>query len=105
MTNRERQIARFNEIMDELKALHERKGLDYGTDEDSHHNVRAGTAWGIPAWVSAMVRANDKVVRLQSLAKTGHLANEGAIDAFNDLACYAIISRMEWEEEQRDKGV
>lgn len=98
MTNRERQIQHFNAVLDELRELHAKKARDYGTDEDNYANVRAGTVWGVPAWVSAMIRLNDKVLRLQSLARTGHLENEGAIDSFNDIAIYSVIARELYEE-------
>lgn len=92
--------ARFHEILAELGALHDRKQADYGTDSDPFANVRSSTEWGIPAWLGAMVRANDKVRRLQSLARKGYLANESAVDSLNDLAVYAIIARVLLEESE-----
>ena len=89
---------RFHKIVDELKELHDLKQRDYGTDDDPLHNIRGSVDWGIPAWVGAMVRANDKVKRLQTLSCTGQLSNEGAEDAFKDLAVYAILALILFRE-------
>ena len=93
-----RSSVRFCEVLDEIKALHLKKMSDYGKPGDPFANVRVSSNWGMPAWVGAMVRANDKVARLQSLATTGKLFNEGAIDSFLDLASYAIIALVLYEE-------
>ena len=45
-----------------------------------------------------MVRANDKVKRLQNFARKGSLANESAEDSFDDLAVYAIIGKVLYRE-------
>jgi hypothetical protein len=45
-----------------------------------------------------MVRLTDKVRRLQTLAQTGELSNEGAIDSFMDISVYALIARVLFEE-------
>lgn len=89
---------RFHKIVDELKELHDLKQRDYGTDDDPLHNIRGSVDWGIPAWVGAMVRAQDKVKRLQTLSCTGQLSNEGAEDAFKDLAVYAILALILFRE-------
>lgn len=89
---------KFHAILRALGALHDRKQADYGTDGDPFANVRASEAWGIPAWVGCMVRASDKVKRLQTQAVKGSLANEAATDSFDDLAVYAVIGRVLFEE-------
>ena len=91
---------RFHQVLKEMGELHDRKQADYGRPDDPFANVRGSQDWGVPAWVGAMVRANDKVRRLQQYARTGSLANEGARDSFMDLAVYAIIGLVLWEEEQ-----
>lgn len=90
---------KFHDILVELGDLHDRKQADYGKEDDPLANVRASTEWGAPAWVGSMMRATDKVRRLQTLARRNKLENESAIDAFNDLAVYAIIGRILFEEE------
>jgi hypothetical protein len=91
--------ARFHEILEELHALHDRKAKDYGSDNDPLQNVRASQDWGIPGWVGALIRLNDKVKRLQSFALKGELANESAEDSMRDIAVYAIIALVLYEQE------
>jgi len=91
--------ARFHQILKELGELHDKKQQDYGRGDDPLSNVRASEEWGIPAWVGAMIRLNDKVRRLQSLALKGSLVNESAEDSLQDIACYAIIALVLREQE------
>lgn len=91
---------RIHEILKELGDLHDRKQKDYGRPTDPFANVRGSSEWGLKPWVGAMLRATDKLRRLQTYAATGTLSNETAIDSFNDLAVYAIIARVLYEEEQ-----
>lgn len=97
-TSRHPVSQRFHEILRELGETHDRKSADYGKEGDPLANVRASEEWGIPAWVGAMVRGTDKVRRLQTQATRGSLANESAVDAFMDLAVYAIIALVLFEE-------
>jgi hypothetical protein len=90
--------AKFHTILTELGALHDRKQADYGRDADPFANVRASAEWGLQPWVGAMVRLHDKVRRLQKVAQGGSLANEGVIDSLNDIAVYAVIARVLYEE-------
>jgi hypothetical protein len=85
-------------ILRDLGLLHDRKQQDYGREGDPFANVRGAAEWGVADWVGAMIRATDKVRRLQTFARTGTLANEGVIDAFDDLAVYAVIGRVLYEE-------
>lgn len=89
---------RFHELLKEMGDLHDKKQADYGQDDDPFANVRASESFGIAGWVGCMVRAADKVKRLQTLAIKGELANEAAVDAFMDLAVYAVIGRILFEE-------
>lgn len=99
-TARHPQSQRFHDILDECKALHDKKQQDYGRDSDPFANVRGSSDWGMDAWVGSMVRANDKIRRLQQYNKKGTLANEGVADAFMDLINYAAIAMVLWEEDQ-----
>jgi hypothetical protein len=89
---------RFHALLDEAGELHDMKQDDYGLDSDPFANVRASSEWGIPPWQGAMIRANDKIRRLQTFARKGELRNESVIDAFMDLAVYALIARVLYEE-------
>lgn len=93
---------RFHSILRDLGSLHDQKQQDYGRDDDPFANVRASSEWGIPGWVGAMIRATDKIRRLQTFARRGTLANEGVRDAFDDLAVYAVIGRVLFEENLED---
>jgi hypothetical protein len=90
--------------MDELKALHLQKQADYGRANDPYANVRGSLEWGIRPWVGAMYRAGDKIKRIQKYAATGKLANEAVVDSFKDLAVYAVIALVLWEEENGKHG-
>lgn len=89
---------KFYNALIEAALLHAQKQRDYGKTEDPFANVRASEEWGIPGWVGAMIRANDKVRRLQTFAETGTLANEGVRDSFIDLAVYSLIALVLYEE-------
>jgi len=88
----------YNELI-ECGLLHAQKQRDYGKPTDPFANVRSSEEWGIPGWVGAMVRLNDKVKRLQTLARTGGLANESAIDSFRDITVYALIALVLYQQE------
>jgi len=88
----------FFQVLEELGAMHEKKGSDYGTDDDPLANVRASVDWGVPDWVGTLIRANDKVIRLQAAAKGSKLKNEGIEDSLLDLASYAIIALVLYRE-------
>lgn len=91
--------SRFHSVLEELGALHDLKQRDYGRASDPFHNMRGSTEFGVRSWVGALLRGNDKMKRLQTLAVTGGLSNESAEDSFRDLAVYAIIGLVLFEEE------
>lgn len=82
----------FEKVIEEVLEMHRKKGADYGTKDDFFANVSASSDWGVPPWVGAMMRANDKVVRLQSAACGSTLQNEGIEDSLLDIATYSIIA-------------
>ena len=82
----------FLEILDEVRELHNKKQADYGRTGDPFANVRASADFGVPAWVGCMIRANDKMRRIQSFAVKGSLENESLEDSLLDLAVYSIIA-------------
>lgn len=90
--------ARFHKILEELGHLHDKKQADYGRANDPFANVRASEDFGISPWVGAMVRANDKMRRIQKFAQTGSLKNEGLEDSLRDLAVYSVIALVLYEE-------
>ena len=93
--------SRFHELLKEIGDLHNKKQADYGTDADPFANVRASQEFGVAPWIGALVRLNDKVVRLKQFARRGALANESAKDSMMDIAVYALIALVLYEEEKR----
>lgn len=97
-------IDRYSEILKELQDLHDKKAKDYGSDKDQYVNIRNSQDFGIPAWIGCMIRANDKMKRIQTAATQAittdevSLANESLEDSLRDLAVYSIIGLVMLEE-------
>ncbi len=89
----------FGDVLNLVNRLHEQKQADYGRPTDPFANVRASEDFGIPGWVGALVRANDKMRRLQKAAQGGELANERVFDSLLDLATYALIAGVLFSED------
>jgi hypothetical protein len=88
--------------------------LDYGTSTDPFANVRRSEDLGIPGWCGAVLRNNDKQIRLQKAVRdtiergTPVLANEGVKDSLLDQAVYALIGYVlyeDWEASQEKKPI
>ncbi|MBM3347784.1 MAG: hypothetical protein FJY55_15010 [Betaproteobacteria bacterium] len=90
---------RFHAKLRSIATLHDRKQADYGKAGDAFANVRASQEFGIAPWLGAVVRLNDKVSRLKSFALKGELKNESILDSFRDIAVYALIAEILYEEE------
>jgi len=93
---------RFYDLCDAVKAMHASKSRDYGcpSGTDPLANIRNGAKFvGIPAWRGAMVRLSDKVTRLATFNATGSLTHEGVEDTLLDLASYALLSLLLYQEE------
>ena len=99
---RSRGSERFHNCLAIIGELHDRKQSDYGRDGDPFANVRGSKAFGIQPWVGAMVRANDKMSRIQNHANGRSLSNESVVDSFMDLAVYALIALVLYEEEMEE---
>ena len=89
----------FDQILEEVRALHQKKSTDYGRVVDPYANVRASEDFGIPGWVGAVVRQNDKMRRLQKFAQDGYLANESVEDSLIDNIVYGVIALALFREE------
>lgn len=85
-------IQSFAQVTYELSLLQEAKGCDYGYDWDPLANLRATEEFGCPAWIGAIIRANDKMSRLKTAVRKGpdSLNFESVEDSLKDLAVYAI---------------
>ena len=90
--------APFMQVVGEIIKLHNLKQADYANKEDPFKNVRASEDFGIPGWIGALARGNDKMKRLQKVAKGGTLANESVEDSMLDLAVYVMIALCLYRE-------
>ena len=104
MTEKQNGDPRYKALLDELWLLHCKKAADYGADNDYLANLRASEAFGIPAWLGALIRLNDKVKRLQTFAKKRTLANESVQDTLMDLAAYSLLVLILFQEEKGQAG-
>jgi hypothetical protein len=86
----------FKAILSEIEELHNKKSQDYGSHEDPFWNISAAQQFDIPPWKAAVLRANDKMARIQSFCQKGNLVNEPLEDALLDQATYLIIALVEW---------
>ncbi len=86
----------FSLILKEVQAMHDKKSKDYGRPGDPYYNIRGSEDFGIPSWVGALMRANDKMKRLQLAASGGTLANEGVEDSLLDMITYLTIALDEY---------
>lgn len=90
---------RFDEVLQQMSALHSRKGADYGGVNDPYANVRASAEFGVDPWCGALIRLNDKITRLKAFIRNGNLKNESALDSIRDIAVYGVIMQILYEEQ------
>ena len=92
---------RFHKLLHEIGALHDERQAKYGSDQDPFANVRATELFGMPGYVGALVRAQDKMRRLANMVsgRIGELVEDPTRDAFLDLAVYSLIGLILWEED------
>lgn len=89
-----------------MGVTHISKGADYGRALDPFSNVRSSEDFGIPGWIGAMVRGNDKMRRLMKAslqAVSGEkvtMANESVEDSLLDLGVYAGIGLVLLREDK-----
>lgn len=82
----------LHDALKEIGELHDKKQADYGRADNPFANIVGSADFGIPPWIGAMVRGNDKMKRIQKFASSGGLENETVEDSFKDLAVYALIA-------------
>ena len=92
----------FLEVLDELRALHLRKTMDYGVDEDALSNIRScADVVNMPAWAGCILRISDKMHRLKAFFRRGTCEFDGVEDTLKDISCYAAIALVLYREEQQ----
>ena len=82
----------FIKVLNEAGALNHKKRSDYGSAQDPLANLRAGEEYGVPAWVLAQIRVQEKSRRIRAYINGSTLANEGVEDSLLDQIVYAIHS-------------
>ena len=95
------QSERFEELLTQMKDLHDAKRHDYANKEDVFANFRHSEDAGIPAWKGVCIRIGDKFSRLMGFAKKEQLQvkDENIKDTLLDLANYSLITLILYEEE------
>jgi len=91
---------RFREIVNEMVELHDRKNRDYAGSEYLSNFLMCEKYMGIPAWKGCIIRLSDKMSRLMNIARTDEISvgDETITDTLTDLAVYAIITRILYED-------
>jgi hypothetical protein len=90
---------RFREIVKEIVEVHDRKNHDYAGSEYLSNFLMCERYMGIPAWKGCIIRLSDKMSRLMNIAKNEEISvsDETVTDTLTDLAVYAIITRILYE--------
>lgn len=89
----------FLAVLDEIRALHLRKTLDYGCDEDALSNIRSSAdVINVAPWAGCILRISDKMHRLRAFFRRGRVEFDGITDTLLDIACYAIIALVLYRE-------
>ena len=99
------QSERFYELLEEMKTTHNAKRHDYASTDDVFANFRTCEMAGIPAWKGCCVRIGDKFSRIMGFAKKEKLEvkDESIKDTLIDMANYALIALILYEEEDGEK--
>lgn len=94
---------RFYALLERMAEVHSAKNLDYSGDKDPLRNLRQCADAGIDPWVGVVVRLTDKMDRLKSFAKARTFAvkDEGIADTLIDVANYALLCLVLFEEQEQ----
>ena len=92
----------FDDVLDELKMLHDAKNHDYATAENPYKNLEKVLSIGIEPWRGIVIRLMDKFSRLEEYCVKGELAikSEGITDTFKDIANYSILAMILFRKDQ-----
>lgn len=91
---------RFNELLEEMRKLHDAKNHDYAPGDDPLFNLRMSASFDVEPWIGTLVRMSDKMARLWSYAKKQgyEVQDEGVKDTLMDLAIYSLLCSILYEE-------
>ena len=91
MTQQEK-IDRFHEIVNETEKLYAKKNSNYGDSFGKLYNELGP--------IAGLVPLHNKLDRLTNLIKGGRNDFESIEDTIRDLACYAVMLLIEYEDSQ-----
>jgi hypothetical protein len=96
---------RFHEIVKEMVELHDKKNRDYAGNDYLSNFLMCEKHMGIPAWKGCLIRLSDKLSRIMNIARTDEIAvsDETVVDTLMDLAVYAIVTRILYENSKAGK--
>ena len=91
---------RFHEIVNEMVDLHDRKNHDYAGNDYLSNFLMCEKHMGIPGWKGCIIRLSDKMARIMNVARDEEtsVGDETITDTLMDLAVYAIITRILYED-------
>lgn len=95
------QPSRFDQLLAQMKQVHDKKGQDYEAHSIPYENIKASEQWSVEPWTYAMLRVSEKIRRLHSVAKGKQLQNEDIYDTFIDIANLALIAHILYEEKDK----
>ena len=91
---------RFHEIVNEMVELHGRKNRDYAGGDYLSNFLMCEKHMGVPAWKGCIIRLSDKMASIMNVARDDEtsVGDETITDTLMDLAVYAIITRILYED-------
>lgn len=106
-----KQTEMFNELLARMNATRSVKNKDYANDVDTLANFRMVEQFDLPAWIGILARLGDKYARITEQArkwmndeKLTFAVNEGMTETCVDLANYALLMAIAYQEWVTDKG-
>lgn len=89
----------FLAVLDEVRQLHCRKSLDYGTEKDALQNIRdSADVVNMPPWAGAILRVCDKLHRIKAFFSRGRVEFDGVEDTLLDGCAYFAIALALYRE-------
>ena len=61
------QSKRFEELLEDMKEIHDKKRHDYANEDDIFANFRLSELSGGPAWQGSVIRLGDKYSKISNL--------------------------------------
>jgi hypothetical protein len=98
---------RFYELLKRMEKVHAAKNHDYSGTLDPLRNLRQCGDAGVEPWVGVVVRLTDKMDRLKTFAakREFRVKDESVADTFIDMANYALLGLILYEESESKKRV